>query len=73
MVKILEPGTRIKWADAGPSSIPAYRDMRGTVLEADAPLQGAIALPGRAGFPVRWDCDTVNSWVAAEWVVEASE
>jgi len=40
-------GDRVKKSDAdNPNSIPAYRDLRGTVVEV-----------GTFGIKVKWDCD----------------
>lgn len=56
---MLNVNDRVKHADADASSIPAYREMRGTVLE----TKGEMAL-------VRWDCDGESdkgTWRRMDW------
>jgi len=47
-------GTRVKKADANDDSIPAYRDLRGTVV-GKTDLRGGFVL-------VQWDCDPPGQW-----------
>lgn len=70
MTEEFKPGDRIRKADATPDSIPAYRNMRGTVVD-------VIGVPPhKTMVRVQWDCDakrannegTVMQY--AEWITK---
>lgn len=43
-------GSRVRWGDADESDMPAYRAMRGTVVDGSHTGRGQ-------GIYVQWDCD----------------
>lgn len=58
----LRTGARVRHADASERSIPAYRDMRGTVVGFDWTY-----------VLVQWDCDSAASRVLPEWLALAED
>lgn len=83
MAPEFKAGDRVKMHDADRAdAIPAYRGMRGTVVDADHPdvltahrRGSAHVLPGRVGYWVSWDMDRGfgASWVLVEYLALAGE
>lgn len=68
-----QAGDRVKRSDADTSEIPAYRNMRGTVMSMNEPETFPGVIRNRQLIVVKWDCDgrLSSSNVPAEWLALA--
>lgn len=69
-MNIFQVGDRVKRSDADSASIPAYRNMRGTVINVHKPEVFPGMIRNRHLIAVKWDCDgnLSPSNVPVEWL-----